>query len=92
MVKRQLVKISDKVAWRIIGNEAVIISLENTWVRGLNPVATRIWQLIDGKSTTEGIAQTLSNEFKVSLAQAREDTQQLLEQLKKRRLVSQVER
>lgn len=88
MAKRHFVKKSDKVAWRTINNEAVIISLGDTWVRGLNPVATRIWQLVDGKSTAEEIAQTLSNEFEINLVQAREDTQQLIEQLEKRRLVS----
>ena len=33
---------SPKTAWRIIEGEAVILSMESTVLRGLNPVGSRI--------------------------------------------------
>lgn len=84
---RCFVKRSDKTASRIIGSEAVIISLGDSYIRGLNPVATRIWELLDEKITTEKIAEIISKEFKVELDEARKDTQQFLKQLVNRQLI-----
>ena len=58
------------LAWRIIDGEAVIVSLADQKGHSeelclLNETATRIWELIDGKSTIEAIVKQVAEEYDV---------------------------
>ena len=57
-------------ASRVFGDEAVIISPTENVVRMLNPTASRIWGLSDGKHTLYEIAVELAAEFDVDFSQA----------------------
>ncbi len=78
----------EKIAWRIVDHQAVVLSLEDKQIRGLNPVGTRIWELIDGKTTFDQIARIISREFDISPAQAMQDTQEFINQLVEKGLIS----
>lgn len=78
----------EKIAWRIVDNQAVVLSLEDKQIRGLNPVGTRIWELIDGNTPLDHIAQIISREFDISPAQAKQDAQEFVRELKEKGLIS----
>ena len=76
-----------RTAARVFGEEAVIISPAENMVRMLNPVGTRLWTLADGSRTVEEIAATLTEEFDVDLAHARESASAFIEDLIGRELL-----
>jgi len=81
---------SPKTAWRIIEGEAVILSMESKVLRGLNPVGSRIWELIDGQRSLEEITGTIVLEFDVTPADAAQDVRAFIQELLDRGLVTQV--
>ena len=48
----------------------------------LNPVASRIWQLLDGHTTIEKIVTVLTQEYEVEAPQAEADVIEFLDQMK----------
>jgi hypothetical protein len=70
-----------RTASRVFGGEAVIISPTANMVRMLNPVGSRIWELVDGSRTVEDIAQVLAGEFDVDLSHARDSVALFLQEL-----------
>ena len=79
---------SADVVGRIYGSDAVVISPDQGLVRMFNPTATRIWQLVDGSRSVEEIAVTLTSEFDVDLAQARQSVIRLLTELSEKQLIT----
>ena len=76
-----------KIAWRVIDGQAVILSLEDKQIRGLNPVGTFIWELLDGKTSLDQIEQNVLEEFNVDLAEVREDIQEFIKSLMKNEMI-----
>ena len=68
-------------AWRVIAGEAVVLSLDSKTLRGLNPVGSRVWELIDGRRSTDEIAAQLVEEFDVELARALQEVDVFVRQL-----------
>jgi len=58
-----------------IGGEAVMMSIENGAYFGLNPVATRIWDLIEQPKTVAELVQVITDEYEVEAAQCEADVQ-----------------
>ncbi len=58
-----------------IGGEAIMMSIEKGAYFGLNPVATRIWDLIEQPKSIAELIQTITDEYEVSAEQAAEDVQ-----------------
>lgn len=81
---------SPKTAWRIIEGEAVILSMESKVLRGLNPVGSRIWELIDGQRSFEEIIGVVVQEFDVTPEDAGQDVGAFIQELLDRGLVTQV--
>jgi hypothetical protein len=81
---------SPKTAWRIIEGEAVILSMDTKVLRGLNPVGSRIWELIDGQRSLEEITGTIVLDFDVTPADAAQDVRAFIQELLDGGLVTQV--
>jgi hypothetical protein len=81
---------SPKTAWRIIEGEAVILSMDTKIMRGLNPVGSRIWDLIDGQRSLEEITGTIVQEFEVTPADAAQDVRTFIQELLDRGLLTQL--
>ena len=79
-----------KTAWRIIEGEAVILSMDSKVLRGLNPVGSRIWELIDGQRSLEEIIEVVIQEFDVAPADAAQDVRAFIQELLNRGLVTPV--
>ena len=78
-------------AWRVIEGEAVILSMETKVLRGLNPVGSRIWELIDGERSVEQIVGVIVKEFDVEPARADEDVRSFVQEVLEKGLVTRVE-
>lgn len=78
-------------AWRIIEGEAVILSMETKVLRGLNPVGSRVWELIDGRRSVEEITGLIVQEFDVTPEAAAQDVRGFVKELLERRLVTPVQ-
>ena len=79
---------SPKTAWQIIEGEAVLLSMDTKVLRGLNPVGSRIWELIDGQRSLEEITGVIVQEFEVAPGVAVQDVQAFVQELLDRGLVT----
>lgn len=70
--------------------ETVLLDGQGQRLRGLNATGGRVWALLDGVRSLEGVAQTLSDEYGVSVDRTREDVRGLVEKLAQRELVVEV--
>lgn len=71
----------ENVAWRIIGDEAVLLSAEDSSVHSLDAVGTRIWELCDGEKTVNEIVDQVVSEFEVDRETAEKDVVEFIEEL-----------
>jgi hypothetical protein len=77
-------------AWRVIDGEAVILSMQTKVLRGLNPVGSRVWELIDGQRPVTEIVDLVTGEFEVPRDRADEDVRTFVQQLLAAGLVTRV--
>ena len=77
----------DNVAWRTIVDKALLVNPKDSFIYPLNTVATRIWELMDGKTSTEDIIKRLYEEFEYEESAIGRDTMEFLEELKKANLI-----
>lgn len=77
-----------RTAARVFSGEAVIITPAENMVRMLNEVGSRVWELADGTRTVEEIAQALTEEFAVDLAEARASATAFVDELAAKGLVA----
>ncbi|NOX63084.1 MAG: PqqD family protein [Chloroflexi bacterium] len=75
------------LAFRLFDGEAVIIDPLVGKIYMLNPVGSRIWELVDGTRTIAEIGETLSGEFEIDVEQATESAFVFCEQLLNRNLL-----
>ncbi len=80
------VRIEDDVVYRDLEGEAVVLNLKTGRYFGLDPVGTRIWQLLPDHSLGE-ILRLLVAEYEAGEQQIREDLLRLVEQLRDKQLV-----
>lgn len=71
--KRMYLTQSSKTAYRILDGEAVIVNLESSMLYSLNPVATLIWEMSDGRASIEKVVDKIYEEFKVEREVAKKD-------------------
>lgn len=70
-----------------IDDEVVMMSIETGEYYGLNPVASRIWELLEKPHTFDRLLGLLMQEFNVGESACREDVQIFLEQMIQKRLI-----
>lgn len=54
---------SDEVLFQEVGGEAVLLDLASEQYFGLDPVGTRIWDLLDGQTALDQVHATLCAEY-----------------------------
>jgi hypothetical protein len=70
-------------AFRPVGDEGGLVVLsEKSEVKVLNPVAIKVFGLLDGEHSLEQIASLVAEEFEVSEEQALQDVNGFLDELK----------
>jgi hypothetical protein len=74
--------------WRIVDNEAVILSEEGKWLHQLNDVGTEIWNMCDGTLCLTEIADKLCNMFYAEEGVIQNDVQSFFAELSKKGLIT----
>ena len=77
---------AEDCAWRVIDDQGAVISSSVLRVRVLNAVATRVWELCDGRTLDDIVAHVVA-EFEVEEQQARGDVEAFLRDLGQRGMV-----
>ena len=70
-----------------VGAESVILHLDEGAYYSLNPVGTRIWELLQQPRTIDELVAAVLNEFEVSSERCLDDVCELVEALRARTLV-----
>jgi hypothetical protein len=78
---------SDKTAWRVIDEEAVIVIPEESQVKVLNITGSRIWELCDGTCSVSAIIHQITDEFSVKPQEAERDVTDFVTGLAKKGLL-----
>ncbi len=81
------VSISDDAVFRELEGEAVIVHLDSGTYYGLDPVGTRLWQLIDTHGRLQRAFDAALEEFDVEPERLQHDLLQLVSELARHRLV-----
>jgi hypothetical protein len=76
---------SPDVAWQLIGDEAVVMSLDEGRVLGLNPTGALVWSLLEERDE-EGLARAVAERFATDVEHARADVRDFLRLLRERGL------
>jgi len=74
------------VAWQTIGDEAVVMSLAEGRVLGLNPTGALVWSLVEERDE-DGLVAAVVERFATEAAAAREDVRGFVALLRERGLV-----
>ena len=72
---------SDDVLFQEVGGEAVLLSLASESYFGLDPVGTRIWQLLGEDASLQRVHERLLDEYEVEPSHLQSDLLVLVEQL-----------
>lgn len=80
----------DDIAWRVIDGEALVVSPRDSLVYPLNGVATRIWELFDGKKTVSDITSIICDEFDADEMTIRNDIIDFIKDLSKAELIKEL--
>jgi len=78
---------SPDTAFRIIENEAVVVSCTEGTARVLNETGARVWELLDGVRGIDEIIEIIIADFKVSKEEARADIVEFLKELIEKKMV-----
>ena len=85
-LKMVIKRSSDLVSSNMDG-ETVMMSVENGEYYGLDPIGSRIWELLENPIEVNVLIETLLEEFEVSKEQCTEDTLEFLNQLHEKNLL-----
>jgi len=72
----------------VLGDEAIILGLDDSMYYGLTGTGARIWELLQAPRTVEEILTTITAEFEVDRQRAGADLDALLANLQSRGLVA----
>jgi hypothetical protein len=76
-----VIAVTDQVSCPL-GEESAILSLTNTVYYGLNPVGTRIWNLLQRPLSVGELRDTLLDEYDVESERCERDLLDLLEKMR----------
>lgn len=82
-----LVMASSKQISCQLDNEAVVLNLEDGIYYSLNPVASRVWELVQESRTVRDIRDSLLSEYDIEESTCTKDLLDLLEQLHQWKLI-----
>lgn len=85
-----VLRISENVAFRDVDGEAVLLDFATGTYFGLDPVGTRIWQLISEHGATEKVLEALLDEYEVEEETLRSDAEALIQALLEKGLTTEV--
>jgi hypothetical protein len=96
MVSETVYRTASDVVVRRIGDESVVVPVRShvgdlDSLFTLNEVASRVWELLDGRRSLDAIIETVCEEFDVTAEVAAKDVEDLIRTLEEAHLVQAVE-
>lgn len=82
-------KLEERIAWQMVGDEAIVLDLGSGQAIGLNATGSFIWPLIESVPENE-IVQRLCGRFQTGPEEARADLDQFLGYLEERKLIARI--
>jgi hypothetical protein len=79
--------ISSRIRETVSQDGAVLLDIEQGICFSLNPVGSKIWELLKHGQSIDTISDTLANEFSVSRQQILADTQEFVSALEAKHLI-----
>ena len=79
--------LNPKIAARVVNGEALILTPHDSVLHTLNPVATRIWELMRDHGTVQAVVDAVVAEFDVDAATAEADLRELLKDLQAKQIL-----
>ena len=80
-------RISKEIIFQELEGEAVLLNMQNGIFFGLNPVAKRMWELLNELGQAEEVLKQLLQEYDASEEQLRKDLVDFIEKLKSKGLI-----
>jgi len=81
---------SERFAWRVIEDEAVLVDRDDEEVLRLNLIGTEIWQALDGSRSIAEIIDQIHQSFDVDRKTAEKDVLRFVKELVNREMVEEV--
>ncbi|MDD5584678.1 MAG: PqqD family protein [Candidatus Omnitrophica bacterium] len=78
---------TEKLSWRVIDDEVVILNLDSGNYYDLNAVGARIWNAITKKKSLGEIIEALKEEYQVDGKRLENDLKKILLDLEKEQLI-----
>ncbi len=78
---------NQNVAYTVIEEQAVLVSPEDSSMYWLNPVASCIWERVNGRNSIETIAQAVCNEYEIDFETALRDATSMIEAFTAKQLI-----
>jgi coenzyme PQQ biosynthesis protein PqqD len=72
---------NERMPWRIIEDEAILVNIDSEMVIHLNEVAAEIWSAMDGKRTVGEIVDTVHGMFKADRPTIEKDVVKFVNEL-----------
>jgi hypothetical protein len=82
-----MIKANNKILFQKLGKEAVILHLDSEEYFGLDEIGTRIWEVLKQEGSTEKALSILLEEYSVEEEILRADIEELIEQLRKEKIL-----
>jgi PqqD family protein of HPr-rel-A system len=85
-MQKKYTRNNDTIQGRL-NDELVMMDIEKGKYFSLNPVATRIWDLLEKPLTVDELCQSLTEEYEVEEAECHAEVQELLDEMMKMGLI-----
>lgn len=72
---------SERIAFRVVGGEALIMVVDRKELHRLNDVGSRVFELCDGQTSIDAIVEAIVREFAVDAPKARADVENFITEL-----------
>jgi hypothetical protein len=80
-------KVAKEVRETVNQDGAVLLDVRQGLCFSLNPIGTRIWEMVKDGFSLDEITDTLQQEFRLSRSQVAEDVSEFLKQLEEKQLI-----
>jgi len=84
---KMVIKRSSELVSSNMDGETVMMSIDNGEYYGLDPIGSRIWELLENPIEVNALLETLLEEFDVTKEQCLDDTLEFLNQLLEKKLL-----
>ncbi len=87
IVKGCTVRRSKKAAWRVFGEQGVVLNTESSKIAGINKTGAALWEILDEDHQLDDVISLFAQKFQKSSSEVEDDVVQFIRCLQDRGLV-----